>query len=170
MPLVQLGRGDVPPAPAFPPQVLQGKGHSLGWGHVRAVGRSRETEGSGCAGACLTCTLGGSAPQGQRRSVAGGRCARRVCPVSSPLSLPRAGQGEEGAAGFPQGAEGRLPHTPPASIPHAGAHALAPAACKDRLREGGRQSQGPLHPPPWLLALLLRCLMPRSLHRPGQPQ
>lgn len=77
------------------------------------------------------------------------------------------GQGWAGAGGvsrLPVGCQGVLAATPPpASIPHAGTHASAPAACKDRQREGSGQSQGPLHPPPRLLVL------PASLPYTTQP-
>lgn len=81
----------------------------------------------------------------------------RIHPVSS---LSGAGQEDDRAAGMLQGAEGRSPQSPPASIPHAVAQASAPAACKG----GQRAERRPASPPPRLL--VLPALLPYTTQPP----
>ena len=121
----------MPPAPAFAPKVLQGKGHSLGWGDAWGVERSGEMGGSGLARAHLTCTLRRSAPHGQPRIMTMGWRACCIHPVEP-------GQGQAGGGGGRR--RGALTATPSCFHPTGRRACFSPSSLQGQA-EGGQWAE-----------------------------
>lgn len=163
VPLAQLGRGDVPPAPAFPPQVLAGQGTQLGLGACSGRGEKRGDRGLRlCRSpphlhARRLCTSG-PAPKCGRGPV----CT--PCPSHiQPLEPAQGWAGGGGGGRLPAGRQGALAARSPRFHPACRRTRFGPSSLQGQAEGGWQAAPGPASP-----SSLAACA-PASLPDATQP-